>query len=102
MRTTSKNPGLRIVGGTACGPARTEIGTRPEPSIRRPEPPRNSDDPPLTETARNGQLREQRKKLWREAEAATRYWRVRMDFENAVSIAQSSSSRRAAFILTSV
>ena len=103
MRTKNKTPGLRIVGGTAYGPAGSRIdGTRPEPSIRRPEPPRNSDDPPLTETARNGQLREQRKKLWREAEAATRYWRVRMDFENAVSIAQSSSSRRAAFILTSV
>jgi hypothetical protein len=51
-------------------------------------PPRNNDDPPLTETAKNGKLREQRKKLLREAEAATRYWRVRMDFESAVSIAQ--------------
>jgi hypothetical protein len=86
MRTTSKNPGLRIVGGTACGPARTEI---PASAFQRPEPPRNNDDPPLTETAKNGRLRERRKQIWREAEAATRYWRARMDFESAVSIAQS-------------
>jgi len=36
----------------------------------------------------NGKLREERKEIWRMAEAATRYWRLRLDFEDAVSFAQ--------------
>lgn len=38
--------------------------------------------------ARNGRLRAQRSQSWRMAEAATRYWRMRLDFESAVSQAQ--------------
>ena len=39
-------------------------------------------------TAENGCLRKERQEVWRMAEAATRYWRVRLDFEDAVSWAQ--------------
>jgi len=39
-------------------------------------------------TAGNGRLRKERHEVWRMAEAATRYWRVRLDFEDAVSWAQ--------------
>jgi hypothetical protein len=42
----------------------------------------------VSETAMNGKLREERKEIWRMAEAATRYWRLRLDFEDAVSFAQ--------------
>jgi hypothetical protein len=88
MRTTSKIPGLRIVGGTAYAPAGTETGSLSEPVFRRADPPRNGDDPPLTETAKNGRLREKRNKIWRMADAATRYWKVRLEFDHAVSFAQ--------------
>jgi hypothetical protein len=39
-------------------------------------------------TAGNGRLRKERKEVWRMAEAATRYWRLRIDFQSAVSWAQ--------------
>ncbi len=39
-------------------------------------------------TAENGHLRKERQEVWRMAEAATRYWRTRLDFEDAVSWAQ--------------
>jgi hypothetical protein len=39
-------------------------------------------------TAGNGRVRKERQEVWRMAEAATRYWRVRMDFQSAVSWAQ--------------
>ncbi|MGB9393116.1 MAG: hypothetical protein WCB70_24440, partial [Xanthobacteraceae bacterium] len=83
MRTTSKTPGLRIVAGTAYAPAGTSLKAGPalEPAFQRAEP-------PLTETAKNGRLREKRNQIWRKAEAATRYWRVRMDFDHAVYMAQ--------------
>src|SRR5258708_15453150 len=42
----------------------------------------------LSITAQNGHLREQRHEIWRAAEAATRYWRLRLDFQSAVSWAQ--------------
>src|SRR5260221_12212222 len=42
----------------------------------------------LSITAQNGRLRTERHEAWRMAEAATRYWRVRLDFEDAVSWAQ--------------
>ena len=94
---------LRLVGGSDV-----------KPLLRRPEPPKegrppktvqgsdslNSEDQPLTETAKNGRLREQRKEAWRKAEAATRYWQARRYFESAVSIAQMRD--KAGFILTSV
>jgi hypothetical protein len=43
----------------------------------------------LSDTAKNGKLREKRKELWRMAEAATRYWRVRLTFHDALALAQS-------------
>jgi hypothetical protein len=39
-------------------------------------------------TAGNGRLREERNEVWRMAEAATRYWKARLDFEDAVEGAQ--------------
>jgi len=42
----------------------------------------------LTATAANGRLRQERKEVWRMAEAATRYWRLRLEFERTVSWAQ--------------
>jgi hypothetical protein len=39
-------------------------------------------------TAGNSRLRKDRREAWRAAEAATRYWRVRLDLESAISIAQ--------------
>jgi hypothetical protein len=39
-------------------------------------------------TAENGRLRKERHEVWQMAEAATRYWRVRIDFQSAVSWAQ--------------
>ena len=39
-------------------------------------------------TAGNGRLRKERQEVWRMAEAATRYLRVRLDFEHAVSWAK--------------
>jgi hypothetical protein len=48
------------------------------------------DDRPKAESATvgNGRLRKGRREVWRAAEAATRYWRVRLEFEWAVSWAQ--------------
>src|SRR5882757_6634586 len=42
----------------------------------------------LSITAQNGRLRDRRHEAWRAAEAATRYWRLRIDFQSAVSWAQ--------------
>jgi hypothetical protein len=39
-------------------------------------------------TAENGHIRQERREVWRMAEAATRYWRLRIDFQSAVSWAQ--------------
>ncbi len=39
-------------------------------------------------TAANGRVRKERQEVWRMAEAATRYWRLRLDFQSAVSWAQ--------------
>jgi hypothetical protein len=98
MRTTSKTPGLRLVGGTdygaAAGDARIEPCKKSVTIVVDDliSAPRNNDDPPATETlsttAKNGKLREKRKESWRAAEAATRYWRVRLTLHDAVSQAQ--------------
>jgi hypothetical protein len=45
-------------------------------------------DASLSVTAGNGRLRKERQEIWRMAEATTRYWRLRLDFEDAVSWAQ--------------
>jgi hypothetical protein len=42
----------------------------------------------LSPTAENGRLRQERNEVWRMADAATRYWRLRIDFQSAVSWAQ--------------
>jgi hypothetical protein len=42
----------------------------------------------VSETAKNGKLRENRKELWRMAEAARRYWRMRITFHDVLSQAQ--------------
>jgi hypothetical protein len=79
---------FKLVGGTDVKPAaaaerhrNSDIGRL---VIRIPNP----DDPGTLSTAENGRLRESRKEIWRMAEAATRYWRVRLDFDSAVSLAQ--------------
>jgi hypothetical protein len=41
-----------------------------------------------SETAGNGRLRKERNEVWRMAAAATRYWKARIDFEDAVERAQ--------------
>jgi hypothetical protein len=45
-------------------------------------------DRTLSVTAGNGRLRNERHEVWRMAEAATRYWKARIDFQSAVSRAQ--------------
>jgi len=42
----------------------------------------------LSTTGKNGVLRKERHEIWRMAEAATRCWRLRLDFQSAVSYAQ--------------
>lgn len=56
--------------------------------FRNPEPPRRTVEEPSTETARNERLHKQRYSIWRAAEAATRYWRARFDFESPLAWAQ--------------
>jgi hypothetical protein len=48
---------------------------------------------PSSVTAENGRLRKDRREAWRAAEGATRYWRVRLDLETAVEIAQNHDIR---------
>lgn len=43
---------------------------------------------PVNETALNSRLRNVRHQAWTRAEAATRYWRARMEYEEAVILAQ--------------
>jgi hypothetical protein len=63
----------------------SEIGSDCELfSHRRPRP------APTTETGRNGQLRKDRVKAWINAERLTRYWRTRMDFEDALRSVQTN------------
>jgi hypothetical protein len=72
----------------------TAIVIKFERPASKPKAPRNSDATPsdvgieLSATAKNGRLREKRREIWRMAEAATRYWRLRLEFEDAVSWAQ--------------
>jgi hypothetical protein len=43
----------------------------------------------MTETCRNKRLREQRKMAWSDADATTRYWRAKMEWDSARTFAQS-------------
>jgi hypothetical protein len=45
---------------------------------------------PLTETCKNQRLRLTRREVWRRAEFTTRYWRARLDWDSALSWAQSN------------
>jgi len=49
-------------------------------------------------TAGNGRLRKERHEVWRKAEAATRYWRLRMEFQSAVSWTQRMGTPEGRFI----
>jgi hypothetical protein len=63
-------------------------GSDNEPVNHRTAETRTAADETLTTTAKNGRLREKRREIWRSAEAATRYWRLRLDFDDAVGFAQ--------------
>lgn len=79
---------FRLVGGTDVDPALTE-SARPKRRHDRPSATVQIhllENPP-TATA-NGHLRQWRREAWRTAEAATRYWRVRIEFDDAVRLAQ--------------
>jgi hypothetical protein len=72
---------FRLVGGTDVKPA----GARSTPSRLEVVA---AVDETLSVTAKNGRLREKRNQIWRKAEAATRYWRLRLKFNDVVSHAQ--------------
>lgn len=46
---------------------------------------------PLTETARNQRLREERQKVWDRAETATRYWRAKIEYDYICPLAAKHS-----------
>jgi hypothetical protein len=76
---------FRLVGGTDVGTALLESG---QPQRKRGS---SSGNPPagsLSPTAENGRLRRERYEVWQMAEAATHYWRLRMEFQSAISWAQ--------------
>jgi hypothetical protein len=98
VRTNNKAPGLWIVAGTdgmACNSA-VETGAEGKVSAKGHERLQAATgtafDEPLS--AKNGCLRKKRYEAWREAEAATRYWRARLDFYNALSFAQNMGYRK--------
>jgi hypothetical protein len=72
----------------SAAPIESPKNSSPEEEFSRPASLRIVIDPTATETAKNGKLREQRYQAWRKAEAATRYWRVRLDLHSAVAVAQ--------------
>lgn len=67
-----------------------EMDRKVRAQLEEPETPEHQEAPALTETGRNSRLRIARRKVWWQAEAATRYWRARMDFESAVESAQNN------------
>jgi hypothetical protein len=68
--------GVTVIGGGVLTPRQRRRQGKPELP------------PPATATAGNGRLRKERYEAWRMAAAATRYWRVRIDFHDAVSSVQ--------------
>jgi hypothetical protein len=86
MKTT-----FRLVGGTDVDPALLDSAP-PKRKHSRPSGNVQGIDPSLANrpsaTAENGRLREERQEVWRMAEAATRYWRVRLDLHHAIWLAQ--------------
>ena len=68
---------------------RTAGTSRMPPVELEQEPERPArDERELSTTCKNGHIRQERQEVWRMAEAATRYWKVRMEFHSAVSWAQ--------------
>jgi hypothetical protein len=51
---------------------------------------RYADSAPLTETAKKYRMRINRRDVWRDAEAVTRYWRAKMNFGRACESARQS------------
>ena len=92
VRTNNKAPGLWIVAGTDGMACNSAAETRAEGKVSAKGHERlqaatgTAFDEPLS--AKNGCLRKKRYEAWREAEAATRYWRARLGFYNALSFAQ--------------
>jgi hypothetical protein len=85
------NTTFRLVGGTDVDPTLLETAQpkrkhgRSSGTVQAIEP---APDKPLSITAENGHLRQRRHEAWRRAEAATRYWKLRMEFQSAISSAQ--------------
>jgi hypothetical protein len=82
---------FRLVGGTDVQPVAAP--TTPQDALASCQTSfRVIDDRPLagslSATAQNGRLRDQRREVWRMAEAATRYWKVLIEFRAAVKQAQ--------------
>jgi hypothetical protein len=67
--------------------ARAAIRSRPS-RVELEQEPAPRDEKELSTTCKNGRIRQERKEIWRMAEAATRYWSSRLDFQHAVSWAQ--------------
>jgi hypothetical protein len=86
MKTTFK-----LVGGTDVDPALPDSAP-PKGKLGRPSGTVQGIDPSLDNrpsiTAENGHLRQERYEAWQMAEAATRYWKLRMEFQSAISWAQ--------------
>jgi hypothetical protein len=79
---------FRLVGGTDVDPALLESA---QPKRKRGRPVQAIEpalDKPLSITAENGHIRKERYDVWRMAEAAVDYWRVRMKLHHALACAQ--------------
>ena len=74
----------RPVSGKQATAGVTAIGNRALTPRQRRREGKPELPPPATETAGNGRLRKERHEVWRMAAAATRYWRARIDFHDAV------------------
>ena len=80
MRTDISETAQIIQFADAARPKRRPVANH-TPSVAKNEE-------GVSETAKNGKLRENRKELWRMAEAARRYWRMRITFHDVLSQAQ--------------
>jgi hypothetical protein len=80
-------PFLRIVAGTALAdPVTTQPApSRPMPSAAAVE---HVSEKTLSSTYSNGQIREQLRDVWREAEAIRQYWRMRLKMHDAIASVQ--------------
>jgi hypothetical protein len=88
MKQIEQTHVFRIVGGTDHTPERSQTEPRRDLKASSRISFRAPDDQTLTITNRNKRLREQREDIWRKADAATRYWRARMDLHDAIWVGQ--------------